>query len=138
MCSSDLASSGCDGVRVALDPDSVACTLVVDRRRFDRMVANLLDNARRYGARSIAVRAGRRARTVEIHVDDDGPGVPTDEHEVIFDRFTRGSTAGPRPGTGLGLALVREHAKLHGGTVSVGSSPEGGARFTITLPREWP
>jgi signal transduction histidine kinase len=112
--------------------------VAVDRRRFERMVANLLDNADRYGAGSVTVRSGQWAEAVQLHVDDDGPGIPPAERELIFDRFTRGSTAGSSPGTGLGLALVREHAKLHGGSVTVGASPDGGARFTLTLPRERP
>jgi two-component system, OmpR family, sensor histidine kinase MtrB len=67
------------------------------------------------------------------------PGVPDDEHEVIFDRFARGGGAGRRgsgEGVGLGLALVAEHVRLHGGRVWVEDRPDGkaGARFVVELP----
>jgi signal transduction histidine kinase len=133
-----VAASGCSGVVVDLDPAGSAVRVPVDRRRFERMIANLLDNARRYGGRSITVRSGQQPGAVQIHVDDDGPGIPPAERAVIFDRFTRGSTAAGTSGTGLGLALVHEHAKLQGGSVAVGDSPDGGARFTLTLPQEQP
>jgi signal transduction histidine kinase len=72
-----------------------------------------------------------------INVDDAGPGVPPDEREQVFQRFFRGRAAhdrGVARGTGLGLALVRDHVQSFGGTITVLESPEGGARFQITLP----
>jgi two-component system, OmpR family, sensor histidine kinase PrrB len=65
-------------------------------------------------------------------VDDDGPGVETAERERIFERFARGNGAGSA-GYGLGLALVRQQARLHGGEASVSESPLGGARFEVRL-----
>jgi two-component system, OmpR family, sensor histidine kinase PrrB len=70
---------------------------------------------------------------VALTVEDDGPGVPEGERERIFERFARGTTATAQ-GSGLGLALVRQQAALHGGTVEVGDSELGGARFEVALP----
>ena len=75
---------------------------------------------------------------VRIAVEDDGPGVPEHERRHVFGRFARGEMArnGPTGGTGLGLALVAEHARLHDGRVWVDEARGGGARFVIELPRE--
>jgi signal transduction histidine kinase len=78
---------------------------------------------------------------VLIAVEDDGPGVPADDREAIFHRFNRGSSAGHRrgiDGVGLGLSLVAEHIRLHGGSVWVEDRADGqeGARFVIELPAE--
>lgn len=82
------------------------------------------------------------SRPVEVHrtadgatvtVSDNGPGVPGEERERIFEPFVR-LPYSPRGGTGLGLAIVRRTAEAHGGTVTCDSSPAGGARFTLRLP----
>ncbi|MEZ5234724.1 MAG: HAMP domain-containing sensor histidine kinase [Acidimicrobiales bacterium] len=125
-------------VEVLIDDTDATARARIDRRRFERMLTNLLDNAEHYGGAPVRVRLDADDGEVRLHVDDSGPGVPDAERQVIFDRFTRGSTSANTNGTGLGLALVREHAKLHGGTIEVGHSPEGGARFTITFPRVAP
>ena len=73
-----------------------------------------------------------------ISVDDAGSGVPACDREAIFGRFNRGSMGQPadKPkGTGLGLALVDEHVRLHGGDATVTDSPDGGARFIVRFPR---
>jgi signal transduction histidine kinase len=122
------------------------------------MVANLLQNAANYGGGATAVRladdppAGTAEgdalrqtdglRRIRICVDDAGPGVPDDERSVIFERFRRGvshqrSTSAPK-GTGLGLALVRAHANLHGGDVWVEDRPGGGARFVVQIAEQEP
>ena len=78
-----------------------------------------------------------RATIVEVNVDDAGAGVPAEESEQVFERFFRGLAAHDRGiarGTGLGLALVRDHVRAFGGTITVTRSPEGGARFQILLP----
>jgi two-component system sensor histidine kinase PrrB len=77
---------------------------------------------------AVSSRAG-----VEIAIDDDGVGVPEEERTVVFDRFSRGSTAS-HSGSGLGLALVAQQAELHGGTASLEQSPLGGARLLLRLP----
>jgi two-component system, OmpR family, sensor histidine kinase MtrB len=109
----------------------------VDRRRFERVMANLIDNAQYYAGGATAVRLDVEDGLFAINLDDAGPGVPPEEHEAIFERFFRGRAAHDRGiarGTGLGLALVRDHVSLIGGTIRVIESPEGGARFQILLP----
>lgn len=112
---------------------------LVDPRRIQQVLANLLENAANYagGATQIVVEQRPRSATVRICVDDAGDGVPVDEREAIFERFHRGTRAtttdAPR-GTGLGLALAAEHVRLHGGRLWVEDAPTGGARFVIELP----
>ncbi len=109
----------------------------VDRRRFERVMTNLIDNAHHYAGDATAVRLDYDAGQFAINVDDAGPGVPVEEREVVFERFFRGRAAhdrGMARGTGLGLALVRDHVRAFGGTIHVLESPEGGARFQILLP----
>jgi two-component system sensor histidine kinase MtrB len=111
--------------------------VIVDRRRFERVITNLIDNAHRYAGGAVALRVDVQEMLLAVNVDDAGAGVPHDEHEQVFERFFRGRAAHDRGiarGTGLGLALVRDHVRAFGGTISVAESPEGGARFQILLP----
>jgi two-component system, OmpR family, sensor histidine kinase MtrB len=120
-------------VAAALDNPLIS----VDRRRFERVITNLIDNAHHYAGDATAVRLEYEAGQFAINVDDAGPGVPPEEREVIFERFFRGRAAhdrGAARGTGLGLALVRDHVRAFGGSIHVLESPEGGARFQILLP----
>ncbi|MET8067297.1 HAMP domain-containing sensor histidine kinase, partial [Micromonospora sp. NPDC005313] len=108
----------------------------VDRRRFAQTLLNLVENAERYGGGPVAVRLGGRDGVGVLEVDDAGPGVPPADREIIFDRFVRGRAAHDRAGTdgtGLGLALVAQHAAAHGGTAAV-LDREPGARFRVELP----
>jgi signal transduction histidine kinase len=118
--------------------DGVGDPLVlVDRRRFERVITNLLDNAHRYAEGAVALRIDVVGAQLAVNVDDAGAGVPSEEHEHVFERFFRGRAAHDRGiarGTGLGLALVRDHVRAFGGTITVSDSPEGGARFQILLP----
>jgi signal transduction histidine kinase len=117
--------------------DGTPAMWLVDRRRIEQLLDNLLDNAEKYGGGSIALRAGRTDDgTCFLEVDDDGPGVNPEDRDTIFDRFVRGRTANSRgagDGTGLGLSLVAQHAAAHGGKVDVLDRPGGGARFRIEL-----
>ncbi|MER6593095.1 HAMP domain-containing sensor histidine kinase [Micromonospora purpureochromogenes] len=110
----------------------------VDRRRVVQILHNLVENAVRYGGGPVAIRLSCGANgTGVIEVDDAGPGVPVQDREVVFDRFVRGRAAHARAGTdgtGLGLALVAEHAAAHGGRAVVTDRPGGGARFQVLLP----
>lgn len=115
-----------------------------DRRRLARVIANLIDNAKAYGGGDPEVTItdanlpDEPLSHVQIGVEDHGPGVPVDERALIFERFARGVTAGRRSGSegaGLGLALVDEHIRMHGGRVWVEDRRDGGsgARFVIEL-----
>ena len=126
---------GNDDLAVLLAPD---CDGVanVDKRRLERIIANLLDNARLHGggATSVTLENGPRGG-IRISVEDAGPGVAPSERARIFERFARGSAGRTRVGgTGLGLALVAEHARAHGGQVWVEDVPSGGARFVVEIP----
>jgi signal transduction histidine kinase len=112
----------------------------VDKRRFERVMANLLDNASNYGggATRITVDLDPDEPTiVQIGVEDAGPGINPLERTRVFERFYRGSASGKRgagTGTGLGLALVAEHVRLMDGHAWAEDSPSGGARFVVALP----
>jgi signal transduction histidine kinase len=128
-------------VEVEIEADAADAVVQADKRRMSRVLANLLDNAGRYGGGATSVRVGLDggADTVQIIVEDDGPGIAEEDRERVFDRFARGSTEAGRRGTGegvgLGLALVREHVNLHGGRVWVEGRDQGsGARVIVELP----
>ncbi len=110
--------------------------LVIDRRLLARAVGNLLRNAQKYAGSRILLAATRSADGVEISVDDDGPGIPEDEREKVFEPFYRLDRSRDRAtgGFGLGLSIARKAAALHGGSLRAESSPLGGARFVIGLP----
>jgi signal transduction histidine kinase len=129
------AASGLDDLAPASTAEADAAVAMIDKRRFERLLSNLLDNATQYGGGPVRVGIDADQAVVRVHIDDAGPGIPQSERQRIFERFARGSNAQYVPGTGLGLALVTEHARMMHGTVSVDRSPEGGARFTVALPR---
>jgi two-component system sensor histidine kinase PrrB len=96
-------------------------------------VDNLVRNAITHGeATRIVLNAHRELGTLTITVDDNGRGLPADEHETVLGRFRRGSTAAPG-GSGLGLALVAQQAALHGGRIELSDGPLGGLRATLTV-----
>ncbi|WP_313632464.1 ATP-binding protein [Massilia timonae] len=124
-------------------PQQVACelaaglgTVEADARLLARAVGNLLRNAQKYAQGRIVLSARRTPGQVEIAVDDDGPGVPLDERDRIFDPFYRLDRSRDRAtgGFGLGLSIAHKAVALHGGTLRVESSPLGGARFVLRLP----
>ena len=126
------------GIPAHIDGSAYDAMVIGDKRRLQQVLRNLLDNANSYAGGATAVTAEARDGHVMVFVDDAGPGIPAEERERIFDRFTRGRTAarrGSHGGTGLGLALVAEHVHAHRGRVWVTESPSGGARFTLELPR---
>jgi len=102
-----------------------------DADKVDQVLANLLDNAVRHGSGTVTATLAAVDGGTSVTVDDEGPGVPPDQAELVFTRFWRGSR---RTGTGLGLYIVRGLVAVQGGTVSVGVAPSGGARFTVVLP----
>jgi len=102
---------------------------------FKRCLTNLVDNAIQY-ADHVSVRAGQRGDGIEITIDDDGPGIPEDQREEVFKPFYRieGSRNPGTGGVGLGLTLVRDVIRGHGGDISLDDSPNGGLRVRLKVP----
>jgi two-component system, OmpR family, sensor histidine kinase MtrB len=134
-----VASAG--GPPVELGPGAIAdgLALQADKRRIEQVIKNLVENAARYGGGATRVIVDAGHYVARVAVDDEGPGVAPEEREAIFERFFRGSASGQRrgggQGSGLGLSLVTEHVRLHGGRVWVEDNPIGtGARFIVEIP----
>jgi two-component system, OmpR family, osmolarity sensor histidine kinase EnvZ len=102
---------------------------------FKRCLANLLNNAARHGDR-IRLEGSCDEKFLQIHVDDDGPGIPADAREKVFRPFVRLDEARNQDegGTGLGLAIARDIARSHGGEIFLGASPLGGLRASVRVP----
>ncbi|MCX4674203.1 HAMP domain-containing histidine kinase [Streptomyces sp. NBC_01433] len=117
-------------------PDTGDCEVNGSRGQLARVIGNLLDNAERHAERLVAVSVSADANGVSVEVRDDGAGVPPDERERIFERFVRLDDARSRDdgGAGLGLAIARDVATRHGGTLTVDGAAEGGALFRLRLP----
>jgi two-component system phosphate regulon sensor histidine kinase PhoR len=123
--------------RVIIAVAADAGTIDADPAKLHDIVRNLVENAVNYSPEGATVRvdAARRDKWIDIVVSDSGPGIPPADLTRVFERFYRVDKARSRPGgTGLGLAIVRHLVELHGGTVTAENRPEGGARFTLTLP----
>jgi two-component system, OmpR family, sensor histidine kinase MprB len=108
------------------------CLVRAAPARLDRAIANLLDNAVKWGppAGPVELRVAGGA----LRVRDHGPGIAVDDLPRVFDRFYRAPGARGRPGSGLGLAIVRQMAEAHGGAVHATNDPGGGAILTLELP----
>jgi len=109
-----------------------------DRELLGLAVRQLVDNALKYSPANsvIEVSAGGRNAQTDIAIHNSGSTIPERDQARIFERFYRGSQARAIPGTGMGLAIVQQIARAHGGTLKVSSSPEHGTTFTLSLPRE--
>ena len=101
-----------------------------------RVVGNLVDNAVRHARRVVTLDLREDGVDAVLTVTDDGPGIPADQHERIFDRFARvdGARVRDNGGSGLGLAITRDLVERHGGTVRVEPGLAEGARFVVRLP----
>ena len=107
----------------------------------ERVLVNLLENAAKYGATPIVVRAHVTAGSLVMTVADHGPGLPASvrgNEQSLFDKFTRGAVESATPGVGLGLAICKAVVDAHRGRISAVNGPGGGAEFTVTLPRKPP
>jgi two-component system sensor histidine kinase MtrB len=111
-------------------------TARLDRRRLDIVVANLVGNALRHGGPPVEVALRKERGDVVLTVTDHGPGIPEEVLPRVFDRFAKADTARARSeGSGLGLSIARENARLHGGDI-VAANTATGARFELRVPRE--
>ena len=107
---------------------SVRC----QREDLDEMLGNLLDNACKWGRSRVSIESAAGPQTMVITVDDDGPGLDPSMREVVLQRGVRADEAAP--GSGFGLAIVRDLADLYGGSIALDRSPDGGLRAQLTLP----
>ncbi|MFD8910273.1 ATP-binding protein [Streptomyces sp. NPDC059575] len=109
----------------------------LDPRRLDVILANLIGNALKHGGSPVRVSVRIDGDDLVIAVRDHGPGIPEDVLPHVFDRFYKASASRPRSeGSGLGLSIALENAHIHGGEITAANSPEGGAVFTLRLPRD--
>lgn len=123
--------------RVAVDVTGVGAVQVVgDADQLGRAVDNLLDNAARHATSTVTCTLVERDGVAVLAVADDGPGIPADQRDRVFQRFARldDSRTGATGGTGLGLAIVRAAVSAHSGTVAVDPTYGPGARIVLTLP----
>lgn len=124
------------GLRLAISCPTLPEPVYVDRQMWEKIVLNLLSNAYKHTfAGEIEVALHWREKSVELTVRDTGVGIAPDQLEHIFDRFHRVPNVRARSheGSGIGLALVQELARLHGGEISVTSTPGVGSTFTVTI-----
>jgi two-component system phosphate regulon sensor histidine kinase PhoR len=123
--------------RVSISVAQDASMIDGDPAKLHDILRNLVENAVNYSpdGADVQVDARRRDSSIEIVVSDSGPGLPPADLKRVFERFYRVDKSRSRPGgTGLGLAIVRHLVELHGGTVTAENRPDGGARFTVSLP----
>ena len=131
------------GASVRLTAGSEDLTLEADALRLEQVFLNLLENALKYGNRPglcVEFYAERAGPSLHVQITDNGPGIPHEDQEHIFERFYRVHKDRSREsgGTGLGLSIVKNVVQAHGGTVSVRSIPGEGSTFHVTLPVRQP
>jgi signal transduction histidine kinase len=134
-------AQACDA-RVSACIDPAASHARFDPLRVEQILSNLVGNALRHGGAKTTIEIGVRQlptpvggrRFVEISVEDDGPGVPAEHRERIFEPWVQVSPNGQAGGLGLGLSICRRLVEAHGGSIAVAERPGGGCRFVFTLP----
>ncbi|MGD0893906.1 MAG: ATP-binding protein [Terracidiphilus sp.] len=125
------------GLRFSVRCQPIADPVYVDRDMWEKVVLNLLSNAYKFTFEGeVALTLKARDGAVELQVRDTGVGIPEEDRERVFERFHRNESTQARTyeGTGIGLALVKELVKLHGGSVRVESAVGAGSTFTVTIP----
>ena len=124
--------------RVEIDTSRVSAAEVLgNRSQLSRVVRNLLSNATRLATQRVTVALSSGERGVELVIDDDGPGIPAADRDRVFERFVRLDEARTAAdgGAGLGLSIAHDIVTAHGGSITIGESPNGGARLTVCLPK---
>ena len=143
----DVATSAADLLRPLADERATTLTInadpaavVGDADRLHQIAVNLIANAVKFtpAGGAITISTGSNGAGACLEVVDNGPGIPTQELQHVFDRFWRGANGDKASGSGIGLAVVAELVAAHHGTVTAGNVPGGGARFTVTLPASAP
>ena len=121
-------------IRTTIRPDLPA--VEADPVQIGQVLTNIIENAVRYSPHgsTIEISAARWRSSVQVRVTDQGPGIPADDRERVFEEFYRRDAGGARGGTGLGLAISRAIVNAHGGTISIGRAPTGGTAVTFELP----
>lgn len=124
------------GRHVTLELPDPLKLIEVDGPLFERVLINLLENALKYAGPTAetGIRASDKMGSLLLEVWDNGPGIPPEKEQLIFDKFSRGNKESAIPGVGLGLAICRAIVELHGGTISASPREQGGASFQIVLP----
>lgn len=137
----DSLSSACDRLAPLLAKRTIERNLPADLPLVEadavlltHILVNLLDNAARHAASAIRIAAHVKAGKVALTIDDDGPGIAVGDRAAIFERFTRIEGNDRQGGSGLGLSIVKGFADAMQMTAAVDTAPDGGARFTLTLP----
>ena len=130
--------AGANGHRIEVSSDSSRLMVEADREAIRRVIRNLLENAVKYSpaASTVWVETGHENSTAVLRVRDDGIGIPPEEHARIFEKFVRGEAAKQAciPGTGIGLAMVKEILHVHRGDVDLASEVGHGSTFIVRLP----
>ncbi|MGZ5196121.1 MAG: DUF4118 domain-containing protein, partial [Ramlibacter sp.] len=129
------------GIAVQTDLPADLPLVEFDAALIERVLANLLENAAKYGRPPIEISARAFDDALEIKVHDHGPGLPASSHgheDELFDKFTRGQVESSTPGVGLGLAICKAVVDAHRGKITAANAPGGGAEFTVRLPRKPP
>ena len=121
---------------LTIRPSTCDCTVLADRELLQRVLNNLVDNSRKYGANALSFGSVCEEDTVTLWMEDNGPGVPEEQLPYLFEPFYRGDAARTKPGagSGLGLAVVKKSMQQMGGNVRAENAPGGGLRIVMQLP----
>jgi signal transduction histidine kinase len=132
----DTLATGHPSRSIQFDSTHESLRVDMDRKLIWRVLANLISNALKYSPddKPIVVSLDVQNDTVEIQVVDKGIGIPTEEQVQLFEPFFRASNATEKPGTGLGLTIVKQAIELHGGNIRIESATNAGTTFFVTLP----
>ncbi len=135
----NAVSALAEAKKIRIDKEKMDVDITADTNRLVQVVVNLLSNAIKFSPPNSKVQlyAKLNGNMVEVSVEDNGRGVPSEHHQMVFERFHQVSPgdAKEKGGTGLGLAICKAIVEAHGGSIGVESEPPGGSRFWFTLPK---